>query len=471
MNQKFITDNFLLDSQLAQEIYAEIENLPIIDYHSHLSAKEIYEDYNYQTITEMWLKADHYKWRQMRTLGISEALITSPQDEFEQFTAYAKTLDYAIGNPLYHWSHLELKRFFQIDQILSEKSAKEIYEKANVKLASGNLSVRNLIKMANVKMIGTTDDICDDLMYHQKIASDSTIDFQVLPTFRPDKYVIYHEDYLESLNQLSAVVGYSIVDFAQFLSALNNRLDYFATHGCVISDHGISKFKYKVTSYEECVMIFDKIISKIKLTTEQAVQFNSFLLDYLTCEYQKRNWVLQLHLGATRNNNQCLAQKLGSDIGCDAISGLNYIDDVTYYLTNNSCKRKLPKIIIYNLNPRDNDALMAMIGSFQGVSKGHLQLGSAWWFNDHIRGIENHLETHQALGLLRVFIGMLTDSRSFLSFVRHEYFRRILANHLANLVVKGLYPNDVQMLKQIAVEISYENAKNYFDLEEKCLNN
>ncbi len=467
MNPEFITDNFLLHSHLAQEIYAEIEKLPIIDYHSHLCAKEIYEDYNYQTITEMWLKADHYKWRQMRTLGIAEQLITSPKDEFEQFKVYAKTLDYAIGNPLYHWSHLELKRFFNINQVLTEKNATEIYEQANAKLALGNLSVRKLLKMANVKMVGTTDDICDDLIYHQKIANDQTIDVQVLPTFRPDKYVIYHADYVQSLRKLSGTVGKPIDNFEQFLSALNERLDFFAAHGCVISDHGISKFKYEVTSYEQGAMIFAKILNNNQLTEAQAMQFNSFLLDYLTREYEKRNWVLQLHLGATRNNNQFLAQQLGTDIGCDAISGLNYIDDLTTYLTNNSCNNNLPKIIIYNLNPRDNEALMAMIGSFQGASKGHLQLGSAWWFNDHIRGIENHLEAYQSLGLLRVFIGMLTDSRSFLSFVRHEYFRRILANHLANLVINGLYPNDKQMLKQIAVEISYENAKNYFDLEGK----
>ncbi len=464
----FIDDSFLLNSNLAQQIYQNISNLPIIDYHSHLSAEAIYNDYQYQTITEMWLAGDHYKWRQMRASGIPEVNITGNGADSIKFQAYAKTLEYAIGNPLYHWSHLELKRYFQINQVLNQDSATKIYELANKQLQSGALSVRKLINKSNVKMIGTTDDICSDLRYHQLIAADETIKVKVLPTFRPDRFVTYFANYNELISELAEVTQITIKSISDFKAALSQRLDFFSTNNCIISDHGISQFRFQTVSEEEIIIIFNKIMRKIPLVEAEIIKYESYLQLYLINEYQKRNWVCQLHLGATRNNNQFLANRLGSDIGCDAISGRNYIDQLTTFLSVANKNGELPKMIIYNLNPQDNQALMALIGSFQsGPTPGRIQLGSAWWFNDHKAGIENHLETYQSLGLLRTFIGMLTDSRSFLSFTRHEYFRRILANHLANLVINGEYPNDHKLICQIATEISFENANRYFNLKEE----
>ncbi len=463
--EKFIKDDFILNSDLAIKLYEEIKDAPIIDYHSHLPAQEIYENLRFKSISEAWLYHDHYKWRQMRTLGISEEVVTGSTSDLEKFKAYAKTLDYAIGNPLMAWSHLELQRYFGIDEVLEEKNAELIFDEANKVIESGQVDVRNIIKDSNVKMIGTTDDVCDDLKWHKLIAEDDTIDTLVLPTFRPDRFLNidsgFYEDTIEDLNKL----GYSIKTLDDLKEAFIKRLDFFESVGCKISDHGISNFEYLPCNDQIASLIFEKFIQGEELTRVQMILYKSHLLEFFAGEYKSRNWVLQLHIGATRNNNAKLFEELGADVGCDAIADRSYIQDLSNFFKTLSKENNIGKTIVYNLNPADNYAVATMIGAFQqGPTKGLIQFGSGWWFNDQKDGIESHLKAHSQLGLLRVFIGMLTDSRSFLSFTRHEYFRRILCNYIADLALTGQYPNDFERLKDICYEISYKNANDYFGL-------
>lgn len=465
--EKFITEDFVLESELAKKLYNQVKDLPIVDYHSHLSAQEIYENKRFKSITEAWLYHDHYKWRQMRTLGIDENVVTGDASDLEKFTAFAKTLDYAIGNPLLAWSHLELQRYFDIDDVLTEENAEDIFKCANEVIATGKVDVRNIIKQSNVKMIGTTDDIVDDLKWHKLIADDETIDVQVLPTFRPDRFLnIDSGFYADTLKDLEALVG-PITSLESLKKAFNDRLDYFAKVGCKISDHGISNFTYLETNDEVASLVFTKFLSGEKLTEKEETKFKSNLLVFFGKQYKDRNWVMQLHIGATRNNNKKLFDKLGADVGADAIADKSYIQDLSNYLKTLSAMDSIGKTIIYNLNPQDNYAVASMIGAFQeGPTKGLIQFGSGWWFNDQRDGMEAQLKAHGQLGLLRVFIGMLTDSRSFLSFTRHEYFRRILCNFIANLVNSGQYPNDLERLTAICSEISSHNAVEYFELGE-----
>lgn len=465
--EKFIKEDFVLESELAKQLFKHVKDLPIVDYHSHLSAQEIYENKRFKSITEAWLYFDHYKWRQIRTLGIDEKYITGDASDLEKFKAFAKTLDYAIGNPLIAWSHLELQRYFGIEDILSEANAEEIFERANDVIATGAVDVRTIIKNSNVKMIGTTDDVVDDLKWHKLIANDETIDVQVLPTFRPDRFLnIDNECYAETLKDLEQVTR-AITSLEELKAAFNVRLDYFAEVGCKISDHGISFFKYIETDNPTAQVIFKKFLNGESLTEEEVIRFKSNLQVFFAKQYKARNWVMQLHLGATRNNNAKLFETLGSDVGADAISDASYIVDLSNYFKTLSATDCLGKTVIYNLNPQDNYSIMAMIGAFQqGPAKGLIQFGSGWWFNDQRDGIEAHLKAHGQLGLLRVFIGMLTDSRSFLSFTRHEYFRRILCNLIANFAITGQYPNDFDQLSAICSEISSYNAIEYFELGE-----
>ncbi len=461
----FITDDFILESDLAVKLYEKVKELPIVDYHSHLSAQEIFENKRFKNITEAWLYHDHYKWRQMRTLGIDEKNISGEGLDYEKFESFADTLDHAIGNPLVAWSHLELLRYFDIDDMLTKESASDVYTRANAVIESGKLDVRNIIKQSNVKMIGTTDDPCDDLQWHKKIAEDDTIDTLVLPTFRPDRYLnIEAANYSEVLEVLENTT-HPIDSLDSMKKAFIARLDYFENTGCKISDHGISEFGFTVTSDEEVEEIFKKYLSKEDLSKEEIVKFKSNLMMFFGKQYKSRNWVMQIHIGATRNNNAQLFAKIGPDAGADAISDSSYIVALSNYLKEMSSKELIGKTIIYNLNPQDNYAIGALIGAFQqGPTKGLIQFGSGWWFNDQKDGMEAHLKAHGQLGLLRVFIGMLTDSRSFLSFTRHEYFRRILCNHIANLVNSGQYPNDESILIDICSEISSSNAVTYFEL-------
>lgn len=464
--EKFIKEDFILESELAIELFEKVKNLPIVDYHSHLSAQEIYENKRFKSITEAWLYFDHYKWRQIRTLGIDEKYITGDASDLEKFKAFAKTLDYAIGNPLMAWSHLELQRYFGIEEVLTEENSEEIFNRANEVIANGLVDVRTIISKSNVKMIGTTDDIVDDLEWHKKIADDSTIDVQVLPTFRPDRFLnIDSGCYKETLKDLEQLVG-AITSLDDLKVAFVSRLDYFESVGCKISDHGISQFEYTETDDCTAEAIFAKYLLGELLTSEEEVRFKSNLLVFFGEQYKNRNWTLQLHIGATRNNNANIYNEIGVDAGADAISDTSYIVELSNYFKTQSANNMIGKTIIYNLNPQDNYALIAMIGAFQkGPNKGLIQFGSGWWFNDQRDGIEAHLKAHAQLGLLRVFIGMLTDSRSFLSFTRHEYFRRILCNFIANLALSGQYPNDVTRLSEICTEICSSNAIEYFELE------
>lgn len=465
--EKFINEDFILESPLAKELYKHVKDAPIIDYHSHLSAEEIYKNHRFASISEAWLGFDHYKWRQMRTMGIDEQLITGNGSDQEKFVAYAKTLDYAIGNPLIHWTHLELDKYFGISDFLTSENALEIYGRANEIIATGAVDVRNVLQKSNVKMIGTTDDILDELTWHQKIYNDSTIDVKVLPTFRPDRFInIENSDYSLIIKELSNAT-IDIKNLDNLKQAFKIRLDYFQSNGCKISDHGISTFHYLENTDEMAEQVFSAFLKGDTLTSQQQIIFKSNLLEFFAKEYQQRNWVMQLHIGATRNNNLNLFKQLGADIGCDAIGDSGYIEELSKYLGSLSATNSIGKTVIYNLNPSDNYAIATMVGNFQhGPTKGLLQFGSGWWFNDQRAGIESHLSAHAQLGLLRVFIGMLTDSRSFLSFTRHDYFRRILCNFVANLVNTKQYPNNPQMLYNIVDEICYKNAIDYFELGE-----
>lgn len=462
---RLITDNFMLDSELARKLYNEVKDTPIYDYHSHLSPQEIYENKRFNSITEAWLGFDHYKWRQMRTCGIEEEKITGNASDYEKFEAYAKTLDYAFGNPLIHWTQLELNKYFNIDTFLGSDTAREVYNIASDVIKSGDCDVQTLITKSNVKMIGTTDDICDDLKWHKLIANDETIEVKVLPTFRPDRFInVDNENYLEVLEELSNITT-PINNLDDFIKSYITRIDYFAKHGCKISDHGISEFKYVEPDARLANETFTKILSSERCSEFEYINLKSYLLELSASEYQKRNWTMQLHIGATRNNNAKLFDQLGADVGCDAIDDKPYIQDLSLFFKHQSELDNIGKTIVYNLNPSHNYAIATMIGSFQqGPTRGLLQFGSGWWFNDQRDGIEQHLKTHSQLGLLGVFIGMLTDSRSFLSFTRHDYFRRILCNYIATAVNKGEYPNDKERLSKLVKDICYRNAKNYFEL-------
>ena len=406
----FITDDFMLKNETAKKLYHEFaKDLPIIDYHCHLSPKMIAEDYKFKNAYDLFLGGDHYKWRQMRTMGIDEEYITGSTDDYDKWVCFAKTMPYLIGNPLYHWTHLELKRYFDIDTILSEDTAKEIWDKVNEKLSGEGFSCRELIRKSNVEVICTTDNPYDSLEYHKQLKDFET---KVLPTFRPDLKGIKPD--------------------------ITDRMDYFAEVGCKLSDHSIDELN-------------EDIIEK---------------LIFLGEEYSKRGWVWQLHIGALRNNNTRMFEKLGADTGFDSINDFEIAQGLSRILDKLDKKECLPKTILYCLNPKDNYVLGTMLGNFQkGPTRGKIQFGSGWWFNDNKDGMESQLKALANLGCLGTFVGMLTDSRSFVSYTRHEYFRRILCNLIGEWVENGEYPQDMNSLEKIVKGISYENARGYFDFK------
>ena len=405
----FINDNFMLKTKTAQELYEHVKDLPIIDYHCHISPKMIAENYQFKNAFELFLGGDHYKWRQMRTNGIDEKFITGDADDFDKWMAFAKTMPLLIGNPLYHWTHLELKRYFDIDETLNENTAKEIWDKINACLATEEYRVQGLIKMSNVETICTTDAPYDTLEYHRAIKEIKGFDTKVAPAFRPD---------LSKINS----------DFPE-------RLDFFHENGCRLSDHAVDSMD-------------DETIEK---------------LIYLGEEYAKRGWVWQLHIGALRNNNTRMFNKLGPDTGFDSVNDFQIAEGLSKILDGLDKKDMLPKTILYTLNPKDNYVLGTMLGNFQGGGvAGKIQFGSGWWFNDQRDGMESQMRALANLGMIARFVGMLTDSRSFVSYTRHEYFRRIMCNLLGKWVEDGEYPADMETLKKIAADISYYNAKSYF---------
>ncbi len=463
----FIKENFLLQNNWAEKLYSKYSrDLPIIDYHCHISPKDIAENRQFDNITQVWLYGDHYKWRALRTAGIDEKYITGNASDLEKFKAWASVVPMTIGNPLYHWAHLELLRYFNVSELLSSKTADAIWQQCNELLAAPELSTRGIIKKMNVQVVCTTDDPVDSLEYHKMIADDETVSFKMLPAFRPDKAIAIEnpENYLEWLNKLSEASGLEISSYDNLLKALQNRHDYFHENGCRLSDHGLETMYYAPGSIGEYRTIFSKVISgKTTTIDEQNKLKTGLLLEFARMDYDS-NWVQQYHLGAIRNVNSKMYKTLGADTGYDSIGDFSQISTLAKFLDHLNSEDKLTKTILYNLNPADNPLFAAMIGNFQdGVTPGKMQFGSGWWFLDQKDGIEKQLNSLANMGLLSHFVGMLTDSRSFLSYPRHEYFRRVLCNVLGTDIEKGLIPEDLDLVGSIVRDISYNNAKNYFD--------
>lgn len=464
----FIHENFLLENETAQYLYHNhAKKLPIIDYHCHLNPKEIAEDRKFNNITEVWLGAkgygDHYKWRLMRTNGIDEDYITGSKDDYERFLKWSSTVEYLFGNPLYHWTHMELKRFFDIDTLLTPDNAKEIYEKANLKLK--DLSAVKFIESSNVEVICTTDDPVDTLEYHMQIRKNKNLKFRVVPAWRPDRIVnIDLDTFRDYVNKLSNVSGIKINTIHDLELALKERMTYFHEHECRLSDHGLDELIYESSSPSEVDKILKKAISGGKLLPLEVAKYKSHLLTFLGREYNRLGWVQQYHIGAIRDINVRQFNELGKDSGYDAIQDGLIAKSLAKTLNSLSETDELPKTIIYTLNPSDFEVAITIMQSFQGGGvKGKLQFGAPWWFLDHIDGIEKQLKALANNGLLSQFVGMLTDSRSFLSYPRHEYFRRILCNYIGTEVEKGRFPNDRALLGKLVEDISYYNAKRYFN--------
>ena len=463
--KKFMDEDFLLSNETAKYLYHNhAKNMPIFDYHCHLIPSQIAEDKRYNNITEIWLYGDHYKWRAMRSFGVDEEYITGDKSDFEKFKAFAKTMPYLIGNPIYHWSHLELKRFFGIEETLSEKNAEEIWNRCNEIIQNPNFSARSMIINSNVKYIGTTDDPIDNLEYHIAIAKDETFDCEVRPSFRPDRAVKIHgEGFADYIAKLGEVENTEIKDYETLLTVLEKRLDFFVENGCNITDHSLERVYFRNTTMEEVDAIFKKALAGETLTIEEIEKYSTLTMISLGRMYSKRGMVMQLHIGALRNNNTRMFKKLGADVGFDSIDDGEVATSLSRLLDSLDITDELPKTILYCLNPKDNEVLGTMLGNFQGGGvAGKIQFGSGWWFNDQKDGMERQMMALSQLGLISQFVGMLTDSRSFLSYTRHEYFRRILCNYIGGLVENGEYPADMDILGEIIENICYNNASNYF---------
>lgn len=462
--KKFMDEDFLLTTETAKNLYHNYaEKLPIIDYHCHLSPQEIYEDVRYENITQVWLGADHYKWRQMRSNGVEEKYITGDASDREKFQKWAETLEKAIGNPLYHWSHLELKKYFGYEGHLCGDTAQEVWDLTSEKLKQDNMSARGLILQSNVDTICTTDDPIDSLEWHRKIKEDG-FEVKVLPAWRPDKAMnIEKADFAQYIAKLVQVSGVEIKDFDSLIEALKNRMDFFAENGCTVSDHGLEYVMYESYEPAEVNEIVKTRLSDGVLTKTEERKYKTAFMTALGREYAKKNWVMQLHYGVQRDLNKKVFNALGPDAGIDAINTYSSSIEMGQYLNALAIDDSLPKTIIYSLNPADNAAIGTVIGCFQDSSAvGKIQHGAAWWFNDHKTGMMEQMTSLANLGLLGNFVGMLTDSRSFLSYTRHEYFRRIMCELIGGWVENGEYPDDEKALKQIVEGISYYNCKNYF---------
>jgi glucuronate isomerase len=464
--KKFLDQEFLLESSTAKMLYHNFASkLPIIDYHCHLSADQIAEDSNFENLTQIWLYGDHYKWRAMRANGIDEKYITGNASDFEKFEKWAETVPYTLRNPLYHWTHLELQRYFDVYDILSPATAKKIYDECSAKLQSPEYSVRRLIQKMNVESIGTTDDPLDDLLSHQKIKMDG-FSTKVLPSFRPDK-AMNAEDVLALqtyIQKLSILTDLPIDNFKSYLQALKTRHDFFAEMGCTVSDHGLEQMYCEEYNDCELELIFQKILGCHSLNPTELIKFKSCMLINLAHWDHEKGWVQQYHLGALRNNNSRLLSQLGPDTGFDSIGDFSQAKNLSKFLNKLDSSDRLAKTILYNLNPADNEMLATMVGNFNdGTIAGKMQFGAAWWFLDQKMGMINQLNALSNMGLLGRFVGMITDSRSFLSYPRHEYFRRILCNLIGHDVENGELPNDIEWLGKMVKNICYFNAKKYFN--------
>lgn len=464
----FMDEDFLLETPTAKKLYHEFASqVPILDYHCHIDPKEIAEDRQFENITQVWLGGDHYKWRQMRSNGVDEHYITGDAPDREKFQKWAETLSKAIGNPLYHWSHLELKRYFGYDGYLNGDTAEEVWNLCNEKLKQPDMSARNLVKRSGVTLLCTTDDPADDLRYHKIIREDESFDVQVLPAWRPDKAMnIEKPDYTGYLSRLGDAAGMKISSFADLKAALSKRMEFFAENGCRVADHGLVYLMYVPASDDEVEAIFKKRLAGEALTDEEELKFKTSFMLFAGRENHRMNWVMQLHYGCKRDNNRAMFEKLGPDTGYDCINDHTPGAQVADYLNALAETDELPKTILYSLNPADNASIGTIIGCFQNSDAiGKIQQGSAWWFNDNKTGMIDQMTSLANLGLLSNFVGMLTDSRSFLSYTRHEYFRRIMCNLIGGWVENGEYPADYKTLEEIVKGISYYNAVRYFGFD------
>ncbi len=467
--QKFMDKDFLLTTETAKKLYHEhAEKMPIIDYHCHLQPKEIYEDKKFRNLAEVWLGAgdrygDHYKWRSLRARGYEEDSISGPDDDYKKYYQFVESMPYFVGNPLYHWSHLEMQRYFGINDIINAKNAKKIWDEANAKLET--LTARQMMYKFNVKTVCTTDDPVDSLEWHKKMMADPTLKVTVRPAFRPDKAINVELSWFESwVNQLAKVCGKEIKSLNDLTECLAERIEFFQSMGSRVSDHALDVVHYTPATYEEANAVFLKGMKHEAISSHEEDQYKGYILLFLGKQYKKHGWVQQYHIGALRNNSKKMLEKIGPDTGFDAIEDSVYMEKLSQLLGALDANDALPKTILYCLNPRDNYALTVLAGCFQeeGV-KGRVQVGTAWWFLDQQDGMKQNLETLMQVGLISQSVGMLTDSRSFLAYPRHEYYRRILCQMLGNLVESGQYPEEeLDTLGKIVEDVCYNNAKEYF---------
>lgn len=467
--KNFMDKDFLLTTETAKKLYHEhAENMPIIDYHCHLQPKEIYEDKKFRNLAEAWLGAgdrygDHYKWRSLRARGYEEDSISGPDDDYKKYSQFVESMPYFVGNPLYHWSHLEMRRYFGIDDIINSKNAKKIWEESNKKLET--LTAREMMYKFKVDTVCTTDDPVDSLEWHKKMNEDKTLKVHVRPAFRPDKAINVELDWFESwINQLAGVVGYKIETLKDLEKALADRVEFFHSMGSRLSDHALDVVHYAPATYEQANVVFKKGMTHQAISETEQDYYKGYILVFLGKLYNKYGWVQQYHIGALRNNSKSMLKKIGPDTGYDAIEDQNYMEKLSALLGALDETDELPKTILYCLNPRDNYALTVLAGCFQkeGV-KGRVQVGTAWWFLDQQDGMRQNLETLMQVGLVAQSVGMLTDSRSFLAYPRHEYYRRLLCQMLGNLVESGQYPeSEMETLGKIVEDVCYNNAKEFF---------
>ncbi len=457
--KKFLGPDFLLKTDAAKELYAKhAQKMPIFDYHCHLSPREIAENKQYEHLTELWLGGDHYKWRLMRASGISEDLITGNGDPYQKFLAWCKCIETAFGNPLYHWSHMEMRRYFDIDLPLNEKNAPKIWEKANKELKKDKLFARSLVAGSNVKALCTTDDPVDSLEYHQTIARLDNFNVKVLPTFRPDKALKADQATFKPwIEQFSAAVGMQIKSLQDLLSALEKRLDFFAKAGCCFSDHGLEPFVYGNPDEKAAEAALQKALKAEAIPQADLVSYRSVLMLFLGRQYARRGWTMQLHIGALRGNNERLFKQLGPDIGCDSIDNTCFASQLSAFMNALDVDDLLPRTILYSLNPNDNLILAALGGCFARDIPGKIQHGSAWWFNDHYKGMVAQMTDLASVGLLSRFVGMLTDSRSFISYTRHDYFRRILCDIMGGWMEEGEIIADMALAGKTVEDICFNN--------------
>ncbi len=465
--KKFMADDFLLSTATAAKLFEYVRKVPVIDYHCHISPMEIAQDKKFKNITQAWLYGDHYKWRLMRARGVDEKYITGNAGDREKFQKWAETLETAIGNPLYHWSHLELSRYFGINFCLNSDTADQVWEITSKRLAESDMSVRGIIRQSNVKLICSTDDPADSLEYHKLIAEDPAFETQVIPAMRPDKAMnIEKTDFTEYLKKLSAAAEIKIDSFRSLKEALSKRMDFFSSMGCLLSDHALPFVMYAPASDDRIEEIFSKKLSGGCVTPEEVLKYKTAFMIFAAGEYSKRDWTMQLHFGCRRDNNTLMYEKIGADTGYDCIDNYAPASQLSDFLNALEKEKKLGRVILYSLNPSDNAMIASVIGCFNDSSAvGKIQQGSAWWFNDNIKGMKEQMTMLASIGNLSTFVGMLTDSRSFLSYTRHEYFRRILCDVLGNWVENGEFPEDLKNLEKITKGISYNNAVDYFKLK------